>query len=174
MTYTMRAGTLYAQGKIVAKIKGTLIGTEKQILSPDGRLLLRTEIHNLNAPPEQQGDVQFREYVMIGEENDPFAIGKPDYAEGDGPMVIGWSCCRMPRVDHAQIQVGNSTYCLVMINSQNYLLKGQPGEVVVEIFHRGLTGGWDIEAADELRPEFICGIFVFCRYIEQENEFLIV
>lgn len=174
MKYTMRAGALYAQGQIVAKIKGALIGTEKQILSPDGRLLLRTEIRSLDAPPDRQADVRFREYVMIGEENDPFAIGKPDYAEGDDPMVIGWPCCRMPKVDHAQMQVGSNAFCLVMINSQNYLLKGQPGEVVVEIFHRGLTGGWDIEAADELRPEFICGIFVFCRYIEQENEFLIV
>lgn len=174
MKYTMKAGTLYAGGQITAKIKGALIGTEKQILSPEGQLLLRTKIHDLEAPPERQGDVRFREYVMVGAKNDPLAIGRPDYAEGDDPMVIGWPCCRMPRVDHAKMQMGNRSSCLSMINSQYYLLKGQHEEVMIEIFHRGLTGGWTIQTADELCPEFICGIFVFCRYIEQENEFLIV
>lgn len=65
-------------------------------------------------------------------------------------------------------------YRLNMWNSQNYCLGKSAGEEAVRIFHRGLAGGWDIEAADEICPEIICGIFIFCRYIEQENEFPIV
>ena len=42
---------------------------------------------------------------------------------------------------------------------------------VMQIFHRGIVGGWNIEAMDNFAPEIICGIFVFCKYIEQENEF---
>lgn len=174
MKYTMKAGTLYVQGQIAAKIKSALTGPEKYIFSPEGRLLLRVDIRSLDAPQGRRGDVRFRQYVMTGEGDTSCAMAKPDYAEGDDPVVIGWPCCRVPRVDHAQVQIGDSAYYLVMINSQNYLMSELPGKKVVEIFHRGLAGGWDIEAADELRPELICGIFVFCRYIERENEFLIV
>lgn len=42
------------------------------------------------------------------------------------------------------------------------------------IMRRGLCGGWLIDAFDDFSPEILCGIFVFCRYVEQENEFLIV
>lgn len=174
MNYTMKAGTLYHQGKVAARIKGIFASSEKHIFSPKGNLLLRVDIRNLDSPQERQGDVRFREYIMTSNESVSYAFARPDYAEGDDPLVVGWPYCRMPRIDHAQVQIGDSTYCLVMINSQNYLLKEQPGKKVMEIFHRGLAGGWDIEAADELRPELVCGIFIFCRYIERENEFLIV
>ena len=39
---------------------------------------------------------------------------------------------------------------------------------------KGIAGGWIVEDICGFVPEIICGIFIFCRYIEQENEFLIV
>lgn len=174
MKYTMKSDRLYTGEQVAARIEGTFIDPEKRVLSPEGRLLLRVDIRSLEAPRGRQGDVRFREYVMTDGENIPFAVAKPDYAEGDDPMVTGWPCCRMPRVDHAQVEIENVGYCLAMVNSENYLMKKQGGEKVLEISHRGLVGGWDIEAADELCAELICGIFIFCRYIERENEFLIV
>lgn len=174
MRYIMRAGTLYSQNNMLANIKGALTGPEKKIFSADGRLLLQTNIRNLDTSAGKTGDVRLRQYMLLDADGKEYAVARPDYAEGDDPAVTGWPLCRMPKVDHAQVIMGGNEYRLNMWNSQNYCLEKSTGEKVVQIFHRGLTGGWELEAADEITPEVICGIFVFCRYIEQENEFLAV
>jgi len=61
-----------------------------------------------------------------------------------------------------------------MHNSQNYSMKDRSGYVILQIMHRGLMGGWLFHDDHGFAPEVLCGIFAFCRYIEQENEFLIV
>ena len=99
---------------------------------------------------------------------------RPGYAEGDDPGVVGWPICRMPRVDHANIVVNGEEYLLTMHNSQNYSLLNTRNSEVLRIMHKGIAGGWIVEDICGLVPEIICGIFIFCRYIEQENEFLIV
>lgn len=174
MKYIMRAGALYNQNDMLAQIKGVLVGPEKRIFSADGTLLLQTNIRNLNDPMSKSGNVRFRQYVLTDIEGTECAVAKPDYAKDDDPEAVGWPVCRMPKVDHAQIQMRDNTYFLTMRNDQNYLLENAIGENVVQIFHRGLMGGWDIEANDDFSPEIICGIFVFCKYMEQENEFLVV
>ncbi|NBH82291.1 hypothetical protein D7X88_04200 [bacterium C-53] len=80
----------------------------------------------------------------------------------------------MPRVDHAKVVFNKNEYLLTMQNNQNYILSDKFDKAVIQIFHRGLVGGWNIEVMSDFLPELICGIFVFCRYIEQENEFLVV
>lgn len=174
MKYMMKAGVLYLQDRVMARIKSSLASPEKKVLSADGHLLLRTDICGVDAPPDRQGDVRFREYTMMTGQEEPLATAKPNYAEGDDPMTVGWPVCRLPKVDNAQVQIDGRTYCLTMQNSQNYLLRESSEKVAIQILHRGLIGGWDIEAEEDFSPELICGIFIFCRYIEQENEFLIV
>lgn len=174
MKYIMKAGVLYQENRVAARIKSSLASPAKRVLSAEGHLLLQTDICNMEAPSDRQGDVRFRTYTMTAGQEEPLAIAKPDYAEGDDPMAAGWPFCRMPRVDRAQVQIGGSPYCLTMQNSQNYLLTESPQKVAVQILHRGLVGGWDIEVDEDFSPELICGIFIFCRYIELENEFLIV
>lgn len=73
-----------------------------------------------------------------------------------------------------QVFYTKNEYLLVMQNDQNYLLSDKYSKAVIQIFHRRLVGGWDIEVMNDFAPEIICGIFVFCRYVEQENEFSIV
>ena len=65
-------------------------------------------------------------------------------------------------------------YLLTMHNSQNYSLINAHNSEVLRIMHKGIAGGWAVEDHSGFTPEIICGIFIFCRYIEQENEFLIV
>ncbi|MBQ4552448.1 MAG: hypothetical protein IJA59_05820 [Clostridia bacterium] len=65
-------------------------------------------------------------------------------------------------------------YLLTMHNSQNYSLTNNGNSEVLCIKHKGIAGGWTVEDICGFAPEIICGIFIFCRYIEQENEFLIV
>lgn len=174
MKYIMRAGTLYNQNNMLAQIKSVLIGPEKKIISADGTLLLQTNIYNREAPAGKIGNVRFRQYILTDVEGIRCAVANPDYAKDDDPEVVGWPICRMPKVDHAQMQIYDDEYYLTMRNNQNYLLENAIRESVVQIYHRGLIGGWEIEADGGFRPDIICGIFVFCRYMEKENEFLIV
>ena len=176
MNYSMKAGVLYGQdgGRPLARIKGVLCGPEKQILSPGGTLLLRTDIRRLDAPPGREGELRYREYVMLLEDGGEYAAASPGYAAEDDPPAAGWPLYRMPRVDHALLRLGEGTCLLRMENSQNYALSDDAGRCAVRVIHRGIVGGWTVESAAGYAPAFLCGVFVFCRYIEQENEFLIV
>lgn len=174
MKYVMRAGTLYRNDTVLAKIKGAFTGPEKKIYSANGTMLMRTDILSLEAPPNEAGNVRFRQYVLFDDNDNKCVVASPDYAEGDDPAVVGWSLCRMPRVDHAKVVIGEREYLLVMQNNQNYSLSEISGKMIVQIVHLGLGGGWNIEAIEDFASEMICGIFVFCKYIEQENEFLVV
>lgn len=174
MKYIMKAGILYFNDTVLAKIKGAFTGPEKRIYSANGTMLMRTDISNLETLPNEAGNVCFRQYILFDENDDKCMVADPGYAEGDDPAVVGWPLCRMPRVDHAKVIIGKREYLLVMQNNQNYSLSEISGQTIVQIFHRGLVGGWNIEGAEDFAPEMICGIFVFCKYMEQENEFLVV
>ena len=63
---------------------------------------------------------------------------------------------------------------LIMENSQNYVLVNENGRDLVRIIRRGLTGGWNVSASGRFRPEMLCGLFALCRYMEQENEMILV
>lgn len=162
MKYTMMGGILSLRDAVAARITGVFTGPEKQILSPDGQLLLRTDIR----------DASPRQYRLLDARGNLIAHAEPDEAENEKSAAFGWPQQSLPRVDHVRMALGEAEYCLTMKNSQNYVLERPDGEVAATVFHRGLTGGWDIEARDALSPEVLCGVFVFCRYLEQENEFL--
>lgn len=172
MKYTMKAGVLYLEDKPLARIKSALTGPEKRILSAKGELLARSDILRLETPPERRGDVRFCRYTLTAKDGASLASAAPDYAPEEDPMVTGWPFCRMPRVDRAKIWIGEREHRLLIQNSQNYLLQGPEGET--RVMHRGLMGGWDIETGGSFGPELLCGTFVFCRYLEQENELFMV
>ena len=46
MTYIMRAGTLYFNDIVSARIKGAFTGSEKKIYSANDSILMYTEIEN--------------------------------------------------------------------------------------------------------------------------------
>lgn len=174
MEYIMKSGNLFLNSVLLACIKRTPVGLGKKILDAGGRVVLYTEILDLEAPAGERGNVHYRQYVMLDGNGEECAAARPGYAQGEDPSVAGWPLCRMPRADHAWLSIGGNGYLLAMKDSQEYSLSGKDGEILVRVAHRGLCGGWAIEAASVFRPEMVCGIFIFCRYIEQENEFLVV
>ena len=95
----------------------------------------------------------------------------PGYAEGEDPEINGWPVSHMPRTDHACFDYNGESYRLVMLNSQNYTLYGKGGNTAVQIIHRGISGGWNIDAEDAFSPELLCGLFIFSKYLARENEF---
>lgn len=168
--YLLKSGNLYKEeGKqiqTIAGIKNRLCGSEKLIYV--GEQQFRTDIQ------KQSGNATLRTYILKEPDGAVLMSGTPRYAEGEDPAVAGWPINRMPRVDSTDIQIGTCFSTLRMINNQNYVLTDTSGEELLHVLHRGITGGWSIEARDAFTPELLCGIFVFCRYMEQENEFLVV
>ncbi len=176
MKYTIKAGVLYKNEPqlALARIKSALLGSQKKILSVADDLLLTADIRYLDEEKASSGDVRNREYILTDSENRLLGSAHPGYADGDDPYVVGWPIYRMPRVDYANIVVNGEEYLLTMHNSQNYSLINNANSEVLRIMHNGISRGWIVEDTCGFLPEIICGIFIFCRYIEQENEFLIV
>ena len=176
MKYMIKAGILYKNESQLAltKIKSTLLGSQRKIYSITGELLLTADVRYLDESKASSGDVRNREYILTNTKNQLIASARPGYADGDDPDVVGWPICRMPKVDHAEIVMNGKEYLLTMHNSQNYSLICNGNSEILRIMHKGIAGGWAVEDRYGFAPEMICGIFTFCRYIEQENEFLIV
>lgn len=175
MRYVMKSGVLYREPSCaLAKLKGVFVGPEKRVYLNDGSLVLKTAIRQLDVPAAKKADVRSYAYVMLDAADTQIAVARPDYADGDDPAIVGWPICRMPRVDRAAVEIYGKKYILIMQNSQNYTLKDTAGYIVVQVMHRGLTGGWNLDVDETFTPEILCGLFAFCRYIEQENELQIV
>ena len=176
MQYMIKTGVLYKSDSQVAlaRVKSALLGLQRKIQSMAGEPLLTADVRYLDESKASSGDVRNREYILTDNESQVFGSARPGYADDDDPDVAGWPICRMPRVDHAHVSVGATEYILIMHNSQNYSLTDSSNSEVLRIMHKGIAGGWTLEDSSGFAPEILCGIFAFCRYIEQENEFLIV
>lgn len=159
--------------KKLAQIKNVFWGVKKIILS-DSSTQYQTNIDIMDAPAEKSADVRYRTYKLKNDSGELLMDARPGYAKDDDPDVVGWPICRAPKVDHADIFIDGAAYLLVMHNSQNYALKDESGASVLQIRHKGICGGWTIDATKTFLPQVLCGLFVFCRYIEQENEFIVV
>lgn len=175
MHYVIQTGILFSgENQPLARVKSSFSGQEKTICTPDGTIVMRTMIRALSESEAYGADVRSHEYVLLHEDGTTAATARPDYAKNSDPSETRWPVCRMPRVDHAAVFLRGQTYCLQFQNSQNYTLTDSAGVVCVQIYHRGLIGGWNVEAGEAFLPEELCGIFAFCRYLEQENEPMVI
>lgn len=176
MKYTMKAGRLStSQEEIQAYIKRCLPALDRRICDSDGKTVFKTHIRTLCDPKRDWGDVRLREYVLLDAQGTEHVTARPGYSEGEAPEMSGWPLNRMPRVDHAIVRMGEDCYYLVMRNVQSYYMEDRGRRRnVLQVSHRSCLGGWNIESEESLFPAVICGIFIFCRYLEMENEFAIV
>lgn len=168
--YLIKSGKLYEEGseRVLAQLKPSLHGIEKQIISQDGTVLY-TDIRSLS-----DGNLTRRNYILYQTKDNLIASGRPEYAAGEDPADAGWPICHVPRMDHASVLFKGQPYELVMQNSQNYQMTDPLGHIALQILHRGIAGGWRAEVKIQLEPGFLLAMFVFCRYLEQENEFITV
>lgn len=173
MIYYLTAGVLCAADETqpLARIRGCLCGAEKQVFDRENSLLLRTDIRLLY--PDAQA-VPTKEYVMYSPDGSELAVARPRCSTGDDPSAASWPVCRMPRADEAVLTMEGREYTLVMENVQNYVLTDAQGRCAVRIIHRGMTGGWKLDVSQPLSPPLLCGLFIFCRYLEKENEFVVI
>ncbi|MBE7720520.1 hypothetical protein [Lacrimispora indolis] len=175
--YLLKSGILYKReqetiGPALANIKNRLCGLERQIFVEEQQFL--TGIQTDLKPTEHVKGACPKKYFLKNHNGEILMSGFPKYAKGQDPADTGWPVYRMPRIDSVDLLLQDHYGSLQMINSQNYLLSDTSGQGTLNVFHRGVIGGWNIEAPEEFSPEIICGIFVFCRYLEQENELIVV
>ncbi len=176
MRYLMKSGVLSnpKSGTAHAKVKNSFLGATKTIILPEDETTYLTDIDITDAPSGKSGDVRYRTYTLKDTDGTLFMEAHPGYAKDDAPDIVGWPICRAPKVDHAAIVLDGAEYQLLMHNSQNYSMLDSDGKALVQIMHKGISGGWTIETNLDISAWTLCGLFIFCRYIEQENEFIVV
>lgn len=176
MQYLLKSGMLIQKGHcaVLAQLKRSFKGTCKKICNEAGEVVLEASIGCIDDKRTSAGDVRNHEYRLTDERCNIVASAYPEYAQGEEPEVQGWPICRMPRVDHARVRIRDCEYLLTLHSGQQYRMNQFSNVEVLRITHQGLTGGWLLEDFVGFPPSVLCGLFVFCRYIEQENEFLIV
>ncbi len=176
MHLTLKSGFLYAgseQEKTqLASIKSHgILGPCKLILSPDGRTMLHTDIETV--PAAQSGDAFFHRYLLCRGQ-DTVATGIPQYAQGEDPAVYGWPMCRAPKVDKVRLTSIWGEYELFLHSCKDYEVRAQTDSLLAIISHKGLFDGWQLEVYHDVDFYFLCGLFVFCGYMDQENDFIVV
>lgn len=175
MDYCLKAGMLYAAGQEepLASIRAVLGAQTRKIFAPDGGLLAHTEVRLRSKLDGTEQGVEKKEYVLYDCGEKECAVARPAYCEQDAPSVAGWPVCRTPRADCAHWMADGKTGVLKMRDSEHYSLQTEEG-ISVQLTHRGLRGGWDVKASEGLSAVFLCAVFLFCRYLERENEFPMV
>lgn len=169
--YLMLSGVLSRvdTNEELAKISNIVLGPEKRIRLAKTKTEYRTETIR-DKKTFDATTLKGLEYRLLDCSGNPVIRAFPHYAPEDDPSIKGWPLNRLPRINTLQFEM-NGHYVLTMLNSSNYSLCREDGSEVMRIIHRGLIGGWNIEEWSDFSPEIICGLFVFCRYLEHENEF---
>lgn len=174
--YRLKAGVLYGKTneEVLARITRPFIDKRKRIWIGKEEESWYTDVQAIADASKSAGDVRNKKYVLCDHMGQERMVGTPNYAKGEDPVEAGWPLCRMPRVDHVKIWIDAEEYCLQMQEGYTYVLRDEVRREILWISHRGIQGGWSVESEWELPPHLICGLFLFCKYMEQENEFVMV
>ena len=164
MRYFLKSGVLYLENlsDTLARIKSTLAGPQKMIYGRNSELLLVAGFSFLNEDKIHTGDVRNKVYQLTDSSGCTVASAFPGYAKEDDPDIAGWPLCRLPKVDHASVILDQSQYALRMHSNQHYSICNADGKDLLHVQHKGITGGWIIDDYSGLRPDLLCGMFVFC------------
>lgn len=170
MEYLMKDGVLYrGEKEPVCRIGGWLCGSRHTI--SQGTAEYQVWAQPLEHPEERCSG---REYCLCGKKR-----AAADAGGAQLPPGTGTGAGRLAAEPHAGGGPGRADLAEKDLQSgdgscENYLMKNRQGEVALCVLHRGIAGGWRIECGPEFEPWAICAVFVFCRYLEQENQMVVV
>ena len=169
--YTISSGVLTREsdGKPLLRIAGVGAKREKRICTMDGKILGSVVVRG-----NESGHVSEREYLLLDTLGKTCAVVRPAYAAGEDPNEAGWPVHRAPTVDRAEVLINGEACELVMHDTYCYTLTKRHRQGQARLRHKGLCGGWLVEAEQDFTPKMLSAFYVFCRYMEQENEFPIV
>lgn len=166
--YTISSGVLVREqdGKPLLRISSARAGQEKRICTMDGKILGNVVIRG-----KESGHVREREYLLLDTMGKTCAVVRPAYAAGEDPDEAGWPIHRMPTVNRAEVLLNGEACELVMHGPHCYTLTKRRRQENALLKHKGLCGGWQVEACGEFTPKILGAFYVFCRYMERENDF---
>lgn len=175
MTYQIHSGILYENcensvTRKLAYIKYPFSFTKKQILSPNNELLLIADIELIDSGKNDNA----RNYILSTPNNQRIIVGAPGYAKNSDPEIFGWPLSHAPRCDHVSFRYLNQVFQLQMLNTQYYMITDVQGQRIMDFIHNGFIGGWTVHTYMNFEPSIILGLFIFSKYLDKENEFLIV
>ncbi|MCD8323077.1 MAG: hypothetical protein LUC89_09375 [Oscillospiraceae bacterium] len=136
---------------------------------PESAIKLNTDILQMERTSSRRRDVRDLKYVLTDGSGKTLVSAVPGYSTLEDPSVMGWPAFRAPEVDHAAILVGDRSYLLTRRGADDYLLTDE-NEAVLCARRNNLSITWSIESDADFSAEIICGLYIFCRYIEHENE----
>lgn len=171
MKYHIHFGKLYPihkneTGDCLCYVKWPYYTQNKQVCSSDGAEEIFVQIEEADNGILLPG----HKYVLTGTNHKILAEGQPEYAEGADLHPLSHA----PRADRVSIDLPDGGFLLKMLNSQNFTLTAPDGHTAMELIHNGSGGGWNISADDTFDAMLIMGIFLFSRYLDKENEFVVV
>lgn len=171
MRYVMKSNVLYQESgrEPLGKIKNALFGPKKTVSTSASPAVLKADILQVEQAASERRDVRELKYVLTDGRGEAIASAVPGYSQREDPSVAGWPAFRAPEVDHAVIQMGDSRYLLTRRGANDYLLTDE-GDAVLQAKRQSMSSAWSIESDAGFPAELICGLYIFCRYIEHENE----
>ena len=186
MKYRMKAGKLYLGNDLLVQSKGRMVSPGKIICDREGRELLYTEIFQKDADASETGDMQgkasssaeyrdisLRRYLLRKMDGSVCTSAAPFYAAEERLTENGFPVCRMPRVDHALMDIQGKTCVLIRKKWGEYVLQDEGGKVLMQIQYTGALGRqYEINTFSTWKPEMIAGIVQLSYYMERESEFL--
>lgn len=140
MKYIMKSGKLYRDGAMLIQCKSRRISPWKIICDKEGKELLYTEIYQRNSDVSgisdmqtkessraEYGDIVGRRYLLRKMDGSICTSAAPFYAAGERLTENGFPVCRMPRVDHALMDIQGKTCVLIRKNGENMYFRMKAG-----------------------------------------------
>ena len=165
MKYLIKAGKLYQidnerPSAKLAYLKMPYYPTKKTILSPDGRIKLYADIKTGEGVKRSQEQI----YVLSDPLNQTILSGSP-VSSKRSPLQNG-----IP-VNQIRFTMEHKIYDLFMKSNEEYCIMDENSWVTARLLHNS-KGGWSVEAELVFSPFILMGLFIFCRYLDKDNEFI--
>lgn len=166
MKYLIKSGNLYQidNGRPSSKLaclKTPFYPVKKTILSPDGEVRLIADVQRAGNTGKSRDCI----YTLMDPLNQVVLTGHPIFNEHHVEF-------NAPRINHIKLYMNHKIYELSMKNNLECNLVDQRNWSVAKLVHNEKSGGWLLEADPVFSPYILMGLFLFCRYLDKENEFI--
>ena len=152
-----------------AYIQSTPTYLKSYIRDSDGNEMLTAELR-MNS----SHDARRHEYLLTDSNLKTVASARPYYAESDTPEIYGWPFCRTPEIDNLSLKVNENSYEIVRIGYPKYEIRDSLGNLVLGLSYSLIARQWNVYADNHFTEAIICGIILFCQYLEFENDVIIL
>ena len=166
MKYLIKTGKLYQidngrPGAKLACLKPPYYPVRKTILSPDGSIKLYADIKTCKGSEPNRDQL----YILSDSLNQTILSGSPVYTKKllllDGIAA-----------NQIKLTMDHKPYNIYMKSCQEYCIMDENSWVAARLEHNPKGGGWLVESYPVFNPFILMGIFIFCRYLDKNNEFM--